>query len=127
MTWKFSQPVVCRVRGGREDAWEGWVGVARGARSRGQVALIWGEGALRGQMTSKFSQPVVCPVLVGREDALEGLVRVASGALSRGQVALISGEAGIGKTRLLTEFLDDGRAAGYRTWQGRFFEQDGES
>jgi len=75
-------------------------------------------------MTSQFSQPVVCPVLVGREKALEDLGRLANEAVERGRVVLISGEAGIGKTRLVREFLDTLRDAGSDTWQARFYEQD---
>ena len=75
-------------------------------------------------MTSQFSQPVICPVLVGREKALEDLARLANEAVEQGQVVLISGEAGIGKTRLVREFLDTLRDAGSNTWQARFYEQD---
>ena len=47
-----------------------------------------------------------CPVFIGREDELEALgeARRALGR-SRGSVVLIGGEAGIGKSRLLRQFL----------------------
>jgi DNA-binding CsgD family transcriptional regulator len=43
------------------------------------------------------------PVLVGRQDELDSLARVASGPPA---LIVVEGEAGVGKTRLIEEFLD---------------------
>ncbi|HLF78023.1 MAG TPA: AAA family ATPase [Dehalococcoidia bacterium] len=75
-------------------------------------------------MTSTFSQPIICPVLIGRDEALSGLREVLKQASVRGRVALISGEAGIGKSRLVTQFLDEAASQGSRTVLVRFFEHD---
>src|SRR5690348_16511494 len=73
-------------------------------------------------MTSSFSQPVVCPGLIGREPALTSLRSVLEQSREHGRVALVSGQAGIGKSRLLAQFLSE--AAGWRRIVARFFEQD---
>ncbi|MFJ8823075.1 ATP-binding protein [Streptomyces sp. NPDC102467] len=53
------------------------------------------------------AERVVSPVFVGRDDALAALAQAWHAARSRGPaVALIAGEAGIGKSRLLTEFTE---------------------
>ena len=53
-----------------------------------------------------IAQPVVCPIFVGRTEEL-AILHDARRALSmsRGSFVLIGGEAGIGKTRLLAQFL----------------------
>src|SRR5215470_5752189 len=43
------------------------------------------------------------PVMIGRDGELHRLMRLASS--SRPQVAIIAGEPGVGKTRLIGEFL----------------------
>jgi DNA-binding CsgD family transcriptional regulator len=78
-------------------------------------------------MTSRFSQPIICPLLIGREAAMDALQRLAVEAGAGGRVALISGEAGIGKSRLLTQFLEENRGSDLAAWQSRFFEKDSES
>ena len=59
--------------------------------------------------------PIFCPVLVGRADELRGLVeRRLAAARGKGCCVLLSGDAGMGKTRLVSEFretLTGGRAA----------------
>ena len=52
-----------------------------------------------------IGRPVACPVFVGRRGELAALVELRRGlAQSRGACALVGGEAGIGKSRLLSEF-----------------------
>src|SRR5918998_2815771 len=72
------------------------------------------------------SQPPASPLarpLVGRADEFTGLVELYHTA-SQGstQVAVLQGEAGIGKTRLATEFLAWAVAQGAEVLQGRAYE-----
>jgi len=49
---------------------------------------------------------MTCPIFVGRSDELAALNEARRGlAQSRGRVVLVGGEAGVGKTRLLAQFL----------------------
>ncbi len=53
-----------------------------------------------------IAQPVICPIFIGRDEELailHGERRALS--MSRGSCVLIGGEAGIGKSRLLSQFL----------------------
>ena len=53
-----------------------------------------------------IAQPVVCPVFVGRREELESLHDARRAlAQSHGSVVLLGGEAGIGKSRLLAQFI----------------------
>ncbi|MEV6109057.1 AAA family ATPase [Streptomyces sp. NPDC051940] len=65
----------------------------------------------------------VSPVLIGRETELrslrEALARAGEGSP---QSVVVSGEAGIGKTRLLDEFLDEARRGGATTAGGGCLE-----
>ena len=72
-----------------------------------------------------ISFPQVCPVMVGRDAELQ----VLSNLLDRthtgdGSMSLISGEAGIGKTRLQREFVDEARQRKFRIVTGICTERD---
>jgi ATP/maltotriose-dependent transcriptional regulator MalT len=72
-----------------------------------------------------LSQPVVCPVLIGRSEYRESLDRLADAVRKRhGHTVLISGEAGIGKSRLVTEFADARANEGWEVRHGACFEPD---
>jgi tetratricopeptide (TPR) repeat protein/nucleoside-triphosphatase THEP1 len=59
-----------------------------------------------GQVTSKL-QVLAEPILVGREKELEELQGFLNTAIKgKGQMVFVSGEAGVGKTRLIHEFLN---------------------
>ncbi len=59
-----------------------------------------------GQVTSRL-QVLAEPILVGREKELEELQDFLNTAImGKGQTVFVSGEAGVGKTRLINEFLD---------------------
>jgi DNA-binding CsgD family transcriptional regulator len=76
-------------------------------------------------MPSAFDAPVVCPSLIGRDDQLDALRRVAARvADSFGQTVLVSGEAGIGKSRLVSEFAERLRRDAWVVQQGNCFERD---
>jgi DNA-binding SARP family transcriptional activator/Tfp pilus assembly protein PilF len=75
-------------------------------RETQQLAKEIEAGTIRSQTTTaKPSIPlsVLRPTLVGRERELEQLREI----WERGQVALIRGEPGVGKSRLVSEFLSD--------------------
>ena len=62
-----------------------------------------------GQVTSKL-QVLAEPILVGREKELEELQGFLNTAIKgKGQMVFVSGEAGVGKTRLIHEFLNVGK------------------
>ena len=66
------------------------------------------------------------PPLVGREKEFQSLMAAVSRAqLGSGGVVLISGEAGIGKTRLVEEMVDEAERAGSPVAWGRAHEQEG--
>jgi len=59
------------------------------------------------------------PVMVGREQQIEQLVRHLDSALSsQGTTVFIGGEAGVGKTRLVTEFLKLAKKKGTKILSG---------
>jgi DNA-binding CsgD family transcriptional regulator/tetratricopeptide (TPR) repeat protein len=66
-----------------------------------------------------MTRRIVSPVLVGRTDELRqlecGLERAGSGSLT---TFLVAGEAGVGKSRLVEEFLRRGRRSGARVLVG---------
>ena len=72
-------------------------------------------GAIIGGMAARVSSPV----LIGRVDEL-GRLRAALRRTIDGQsgAILVAGEAGVGKTRLVTEFADLARAEGAEVLQG---------
>ncbi len=63
---------------------------------------------------------------VGREEARatlgEALARARAG---RGSLVIVRGPAGIGKTRLCEVFIEEARAAGWRSWIGRCRDGEG--
>jgi DNA-binding SARP family transcriptional activator len=82
--------------------------------------------------TLRLSQPigldsVVAPSpvpLVGRSDQLAAMARIHDSAAEAGRVALIEGEAGIGKSRLVEEFVADARRAGAVTAMARCHSEE---
>ena len=66
------------------------------------------------------------PVLVGRQAELRSLSSAFGRVLTGHQVtALVGGEAGVGKSRLVNELIDEARAAGTRVLVGGCVELDG--
>ncbi|MEQ8952831.1 MAG: AAA family ATPase [Gammaproteobacteria bacterium] len=62
---------------------------------------------------------------VGRERELDLLHRaLQSASRGRGRVTLISGESGVGKSRLLGEFINTAKLSGFRVMQGSAVEGD---
>ncbi len=60
------------------------------------------------------------PVLIGRDAQLADLGRALAAASGpRGATALIHGEAGVGKTRLVSEFAEEAHRQGWRICTGR--------
>ncbi len=71
-----------------------------------------------------FSQPIVCPVLIGRDDYRVSLDRLASDTRGgRGHTVLVSGDAGIGKSRLVSEFIDSRAREGWLILQADCHER----
>lgn len=63
--------------------------------------------------------------LFGREEELSILERALErAAAGRLEVVLVEGEAGIGKTRLVAEAVERGRALGFSAWTARFEEME---
>ena len=97
-------------------------GPATSVSSRAEPADVGGNRR-RGHRTGRsweqpiaFSQPTLAsPVLIGREAELAVLLDAISAPPA---VAIIEGEAGIGKSRLAAEMLDDRRLSGFRTMVG---------
>ncbi len=59
------------------------------------------------------------PVLIGRKEELDLLTEALDAAVSgSGSTLLVSGEAGLGKTRLLEEFIEIAKERGVRTLAG---------
>jgi DNA-binding CsgD family transcriptional regulator len=73
-----------------------------------------------------LNKSVICPVLIGREDDLAVIHQLMEqAAQGKGQVALVSGEAGLGKSRLVSESIEQANRSGSRILQGNCFETDG--
>ena len=63
---------------------------------------------------------VSSPAFVGRSTELDRLAQALDQAAGRAaRVRLVAGEAGIGKTRLVAEFVERATRAGARTLGGR--------
>ena len=68
---------------------------------------------------------ILCPVLIGRDAELGGLEALLGGCLGgRGRTALVSGEAGVGKTAVLRQFVQQARSEGARVLWGECTEID---
>jgi len=68
---------------------------------------------------------VVCPTLIGRDPEIGAARAVIDRAWeARGQVALVVGDAGVGKSRLLRNMMDEARAEGFLLLRGQSFESD---
>ena len=59
---------------------------------------------------------------IGRRRELGTLTRLLEGHVPPGRSAIVEGAAGIGKTRLLAEFLERARAAGFTVLQGMCYQ-----
>ena len=93
-------------------------------RARSALGISGGEevGTTRGARTAAFVQAP----LVGRADELGRLVEAYYGLRGgHARAAVLEGEAGIGKTRLATEFLAWARAQGADVLAGGAFETGG--
>ena len=76
-------------------------------------------------MTVSVDKPIICPVLIGRDHHLAALHLLMEHTRSgQGQVLLLCGEAGIGKSRLVTEFKTEAVAQGFQALQGHCFPTD---
>ncbi len=76
-------------------------------------------------MASSHKHVVLCQSLIGRAEPLAALEHLLDTTRQgHGQLALISGEAGIGKTRLVREFVDLARAQNWTILDGQCFPQD---
>jgi DNA-binding CsgD family transcriptional regulator/tetratricopeptide (TPR) repeat protein/DNA-binding XRE family transcriptional regulator len=76
---------------------------------------------------ASFGHPFICPVLIGRDREVEQLQTALRSAASGGRgIVLLIGEPGIGKSRLLSEFLSTSDAAAFAHLRvvGREIEQD---
>src|SRR5579863_6457232 len=70
----------------------------------------WGPRPVRTVWRSMIGRPVRCRTFIGRRTELATLHEARKSLVkSAGSFVLVSGEAGIGKTRLLAEFLDNAR------------------
>jgi predicted ATPase len=77
----------------------------------------------RGTLETEMSRRGGSPVLVGRAAELATLGTAFAAVRQGGPAALlIGGEAGVGKTRLISEFADEARAAGARVLAGGCLE-----
>ncbi len=66
------------------------------------------------------------PLLIGREEELKALAaRLDRAGYGEGGIVLIAGEPGIGKTRLLHEFADCARRAGWLVLSGSAYDTEG--
>jgi len=77
-----------------------------------------------GGATVRIGNPEAWPrePFVGRRDELASLVALLHGTRDKTRSALIAGEAGMGKTRLVAEFLDWARENGAQVLQGHCYE-----
>ena len=76
--------------------------------------------------TEPMGQRMSCPVFVGRTDEMAGLQAAFEAARAgRTSAVLLTGEAGIGKSRLVEEFVVGARAAGARVAKGACVPVDG--
>jgi DNA-binding CsgD family transcriptional regulator len=82
------------------------------------MAMSWLAGIL-----DRVTTNVVSPILVGRADQLATLdAALAEAGHGRPATVLIGGEAGIGKSRLVSEFAERARGAGARVLTGGCLE-----
>ncbi len=66
--------------------------------------------------------PGLRDAFIGRRDELASLVALLNGTSNRTRAALVTGEAGIGKTRLVNEFLGWARGNGIQVLAGHCYE-----
>ena len=72
-----------------------------------------------------FSAPAAETLLVGRERELAQLLEaLAEARAGRGRVVMVAGESGIGKTRLVAEFVAEAVQRGSRVLTGRSYESE---
>src|SRR5215472_17639488 len=72
-----------------------------------------------------ISTPIRCPVLIGRSDYFNTLRQLLEETRrGQGRMVLISGEAGVGKSRLVAEVVEDAASKEFLVLQGSCFEQD---
>src|SRR5256885_9279927 len=76
-----------------------------------------GEGSVTEDARPMADRRIPCPVLIGRETEIGRLAALLRECLGgRGRTALVSGEAGVGKTAVLRQFAQQGRAKGARVF-----------
>jgi len=77
----------------------------------------------RGMLTPEMSGRASCPVLVGRDEQMAALEAAFASVRQGGPSAvLLGGEAGVGKSRLVTEFSRTAASAGARVLTGGCLE-----
>jgi DNA-binding NarL/FixJ family response regulator len=89
----------------------------------GPVSAFSGMSDLRGMLSLAMSGRASSPVLVGRDEQMAALEAAFASVRQGGPSAvLLGGEAGVGKSRLVTEFGQQAAAAGARVLTGGCLE-----
>jgi DNA-binding NarL/FixJ family response regulator len=89
----------------------------------GPASALSGMSDLRGMLTPEMSGRASSPVLVGRDEQMAALKAAFAGVRQGGPSAvLLGGEAGVGKSRLVSEFGQQATAAGARVLTGGCLE-----
>src|SRR5476649_2021333 len=92
------------------DAGRSGVRLVGATKSESAAALVAAAEPLRGAYV--ISTPIFCRRFIGRQRELQFLVDLRrEAAKAHGGIAMVAGDAGVGKSRLIREFLDGTNAA----------------